>query len=82
MTIHEDDNKEDHENIVQARKRSYLVGSVGPTSLLGTQELERQLPNRTIRIFVGTWNMNGQVLYNKCLGLFFVALLGCFKIRG
>ena len=54
MTIHEDDNKEDHENIVQARKRSYLVGSVGPTSLLGTQELERQLPNRTIRIFVGT----------------------------
>ena len=61
MTIHEDDNKEDHENIVQARKRSYLVGSVGPTSLLGTQELERQLPNRTIRIFVGTWNMNGQV---------------------
>ena len=29
--------------IIQARKRSYLVGSVGPTSLLGTQELERQL---------------------------------------
>ena len=29
--------------IVQARKRSYLVGSVGPTSLLGTQELERQI---------------------------------------
>lgn len=47
--------------VSEARKRSYLVGSVGPTSLLGTQELERQLPNRTIRIFVGTWNMNGQV---------------------
>ncbi len=33
----------------EARKRSYLVGSVGPTSLLGTQELERQFPDRTIR---------------------------------
>ena len=29
--------------IFEARKRSYLVGSVGPTSLLGTQELERQI---------------------------------------
>ena len=47
--------------VSEARKRSYLVGSVGPTSLLGTQELERQLPDRQIRIFVGTWNMNGQV---------------------
>ena len=37
------------------------MGSVGPTSLLGTAELEKQLPDRTIRIFVGTWNMNGQV---------------------
>jgi len=47
--------------VSEARKRSYLVGSVGPTSLLGTQELEKQFPDRTIRIFVGTWNMNGQV---------------------
>ena len=47
--------------VSEARKRSYLVGSVGPTSLLGTAELERQFPDRTIRIFVGTWNMNGQV---------------------
>ena len=47
--------------VTEARKRSYLVGSVGPTSLLGTAELEKQLPDRTIRIFVGTWNMNGQV---------------------
>ena len=47
--------------VSEARKRSYLVGSVGPTSLLGTQELDRQLPDRTLRIFVGTWNMNGQV---------------------
>ena len=47
--------------VSEARKRSYLVGSVGPTSLLGTGELERQFPDRTIRIFVGTWNMNGQV---------------------
>ena len=47
--------------VSEARKRSYLVGSVGATSLLGTGELERQFPDRTIRIFVGTWNMNGQV---------------------
>ena len=47
--------------VSEARKRSYLVGSVGPTSLLGSQELERQFPDRTVRIFVGTWNMNGQV---------------------
>ena len=42
-------NKEDIFFASEARKRSYLVGSVGPTSLLGTQELERQFPDRTIR---------------------------------
>ena len=47
--------------VTEARKRSYLVGSVGPTSLLGTAELEKQFPDRTIWIFVGTCNMNGQV---------------------
>merc|ERR1719186_79144 len=45
----------------EARKRSYLVGSVGPTSLLGTQELERHFPDRKLRLFIGTWNMNGCV---------------------
>ena len=47
--------------VSEARKRSYLVGSVGPTSLLGTAELEKQFPDRILRIFVGTWNMNGQM---------------------
>lgn len=42
-----------------ARGRSFLMGSMGPTSLLGAIELEKCFPDRTIRIFVGTWNMNG-----------------------
>ncbi len=44
-----------------ARTRSYLLGSVGATSLLGPQELERCFPDRTLRLFVGTWNMNGKL---------------------
>ena len=47
-------------NVNQARSRSYLLGSCGPTSLLGAEELERYFPDRNIRVFVGTWNMNGQ----------------------
>ena len=47
-------------NVKEARSRSYLLGSCGPTSLLGADELERYFPNRNIRVFVGTWNMNGQ----------------------
>ena len=47
-------------DVNQARSRSYLLGSCGPTSLLGAEELERYFPDRNIRIFVGTWNMNGQ----------------------
>ena len=44
----------------EARVRSFLVGAVGPTSMLGTQELDRcNLRDRTVRVFVGTWNMNG-----------------------
>ena len=43
----------------EARGRSYLMGSVGATSLLGTAELEKCFPDRTLRLFVGSWNMNG-----------------------
>ena len=43
----------------EARVRSFLVGAVGATSMLGTQELDRCLRDRTVRVFVGTWNMNG-----------------------
>lgn len=44
----------------KARERNYLHGRIAANSLLGTLELERVLPARTIQIFVGTWNMNGQ----------------------
>lgn len=42
--------------------RSYVFGSIGPTgSLLGNEELLRFFPDNQLTIFVGTWNMNGQV---------------------
>ena len=40
--------------------RNYLHGRVAANSLLGPVELEKVLPNREIKIFIGTWNMNGQ----------------------
>lgn len=43
--------------------RNYLHGRIAGNSLLGAMELERVLHNREVRIYVGTWNMNGQVLY-------------------
>jgi phosphatidylinositol-bisphosphatase len=46
--------------IKEARSRSYLVGSVGHTSMLGSEELERYFPERKLKLFVGSWNMNGQ----------------------
>lgn len=41
-------------------RRNFLHGRVAANSLLGPVELEKVLPNREIKIFVGTWNMNGQ----------------------
>lgn len=42
--------------------RSYLHGSVGPyQSLVGPSELKRTLPDGVLKVFVGTWNMNGKV---------------------
>ncbi|XP_071820494.1 uncharacterized protein [Apostichopus japonicus] len=41
------------------QNRSYLMGGVRNTgSLLGKEELERNLPDRKIRVFVSTWNMH------------------------
>ena len=48
-----------------ARTRSYLCGSVGPTSLLGAEELEKYFPDRNVRVLVTTWNMNGQNTFQK-----------------
>ncbi|KRT81191.1 hypothetical protein AMK59_4913, partial [Oryctes borbonicus] len=45
---------------IKARQRNFLHGRIGANSLLGPGELDRNLPNRQIHIFVGSWNMNGQ----------------------
>lgn len=41
--------------------RNFLHGRIAANSLLGSLELERVLPQREVRIYIGTWNMNGQV---------------------
>uniref|UniRef100_A0A8C8R8J6 Phosphatidylinositol polyphosphate 5-phosphatase type IV n=1 Tax=Pelusios castaneus TaxID=367368 RepID=A0A8C8R8J6_9SAUR len=43
------------------RNRSYLEGSLlASGALLGAEELSRYFPDRSIGIFVATWNMQGQ----------------------
>ncbi|XP_015269681.1 PREDICTED: 72 kDa inositol polyphosphate 5-phosphatase isoform X2 [Gekko japonicus] len=43
------------------RSRSYLEGSLlASGALLGAEELNRYFPDRSIGIFVATWNMQGQ----------------------
>ncbi|XP_061713327.1 inositol polyphosphate 5-phosphatase E isoform X2 [Cydia pomonella] len=44
----------------EARERNYLYGRLASHSLLGASELEHVFPEREVKIFVGTWNMNGQ----------------------
>ncbi|XP_022830716.1 72 kDa inositol polyphosphate 5-phosphatase isoform X4 [Spodoptera litura] len=44
----------------EARERNYLYGRLASHSLLGAAELEHVFPDREVKIFVGTWNMNGQ----------------------
>ncbi|KAL1115935.1 hypothetical protein AAG570_005430 [Ranatra chinensis] len=44
----------------KARERNYLHGRIAANSLLGSIELEKVLPSREVRIYVATWNMNGQ----------------------
>ncbi|XP_067084076.1 phosphatidylinositol polyphosphate 5-phosphatase type IV [Osmerus mordax] len=43
------------------RNRSFLEGSVlGNGALLGAEELDRYFPDRTLGIYVATWNMQGE----------------------
>ncbi|CAG5031570.1 unnamed protein product [Parnassius apollo] len=44
----------------EARERNYLCGRLASHSLLGAAELEHVFPDREVKIFIGTWNMNGQ----------------------
>lgn len=45
----------------KARERNYLTGRLASVSLLGKVHLERMIPSREIRIFIGSWNINGQM---------------------
>lgn len=42
-----------------ARERKQLNHRMSIHSLMGPSELDRVLPSREIRVFIGTWNMNG-----------------------
>ncbi|XP_075690733.1 phosphatidylinositol polyphosphate 5-phosphatase type IV [Rhinoderma darwinii] len=43
------------------RNRSYLEGSLSASgALLGAEELDRYFPERLLRVFVATWNMQGR----------------------
>ncbi len=49
-------------SIRDARSRSFLVGSLSALngkSLLGAEELERNLLDKRARVLVTTWNMGG-----------------------
>ncbi|XP_022247210.1 72 kDa inositol polyphosphate 5-phosphatase-like [Limulus polyphemus] len=49
-------------SVCEARSRCYVVGTVGSQgSLLGPSELLRYFPDQKVSVFVGTWNMNGQL---------------------
>lgn len=45
----------------RARERNYLAGRLASNSLLGKLQLDRIIPKKEVRIFVGSWNMNGQM---------------------
>ncbi|XP_072344988.1 phosphatidylinositol polyphosphate 5-phosphatase type IV isoform X2 [Scyliorhinus torazame] len=48
------------------RNRSYLEGSLlASGALLGASELDRYFPDRRVRVFITTWNMQGQRLPDK-----------------
>ncbi|PSN30511.1 hypothetical protein C0J52_17662 [Blattella germanica] len=64
----------------KARERNFLHGRIAATSLLGLVELERTLPQRELRIFVGTWNMNGQETVGPSHLLLHSATLGTLHL--
>ncbi|XP_059494226.1 phosphatidylinositol polyphosphate 5-phosphatase type IV isoform X1 [Stegostoma tigrinum] len=48
------------------RKRSYLEGSLlASGALLGASELDRYFPDRRVRVFITTWNMQGEMPPDK-----------------
>lgn len=47
-------------SVSKAKDRNYLHGKTGALCLLGTSELERVFPEREVRIYICTWNMNGE----------------------
>lgn len=44
----------------KARQRNFLQGRSATNSLMGAVELDKACPTRSVTIFVGSWNMNGQ----------------------
>lgn len=41
--------------------RSFLEGSLlGTGALLGAEELDRYFPDRSVGVYVATWNMQGE----------------------
>ncbi|XP_028043992.1 inositol polyphosphate 5-phosphatase E-like isoform X2 [Bombyx mandarina] len=50
----------DRSSSLDRKRRNYLYGRLASHSLLGAAELEHVFPDREVKIFVGSWNMNGQ----------------------
>lgn len=60
------------ENVPACVFRSFLEGSVlGSGALLGAEELDRYFPERRLGIYVATWNMQGQKVWNNMSFLMF-----------
>ncbi|XP_063380747.1 inositol polyphosphate 5-phosphatase E isoform X3 [Cydia fagiglandana] len=58
--FHTSSPESDRSSSLDRKRRNYLYGRLASHSLLGAAELEHVFPEREVKIFVGTWNMNGQ----------------------